>query len=73
MFLLNYSLESWLSVYLSFVEVTSENGIPKAELQDGQDALHAHADQAAHLVAAAAADSDNRSFVAALQESQHVW
>ena len=72
--MLFYSLESWLSVYLSFVEVTSEDGIPKAELQDGQDALHAHADQAAHLVAAALqVESDNQSFVAALQESQHIW
>lgn len=39
------SLESWLAVYLSFTDVTIEDGVPKAELQEGQDALHAHADQ----------------------------
>jgi len=38
-------LDSWMSVCLSFTDLTSENGIPKAELQEGQDALHAYADQ----------------------------
>jgi hypothetical protein len=41
-------LESWLAVCLSFTDLTVDNGIPKAELQEGQEPLHAHADQVRH-------------------------
>ena len=39
------AIESWMSTSLSFTDLRIEDGVPKAELQDGQDALHAFADQ----------------------------
>ena len=38
-------LDAWMLTYLSFTDFETDNGVPKAALLDGQDALHAHADQ----------------------------
>jgi len=43
----------------------------KLFLQDGQEALHGHAEQAAQLVSAC--ESENRSFATSLKETQHIW
>ena len=39
------AIEAWMSTCLSFTDLGIDDGVPKAQLQEGQDALHAFADQ----------------------------